>query len=292
MRKLKQSTQRDQVGLSWRPELAAGILQHLDQVDLVEVIADDYFDAPTGELSALQLLGAQLPLAVHGLGLGLASATTVSERHLDRLARFIGRVQPPFWSEHLAFVRAGGLELHHLAAPPRTEATIAGSVRNLQRVRQVVGSAPLLENISTLLDPPGSELSEATWLKSIADEANAPLLLDLHNLYTNAQNLGFDALEYLASIPLSRVQSLHIAGGKWLTGSGRRLRLDDHLHPVPGPVYELLSAVASRTSQPLVVILERDGHFPPFAELLAELGLARDALAQGRAQRTELRDAV
>src|SRR5258707_10445676 len=34
----------DRFGLGWRPELAAGILAHLDRIDLIEVIAEDYFD--------------------------------------------------------------------------------------------------------------------------------------------------------------------------------------------------------------------------------------------------------
>jgi len=35
----------DKVGLGWRADLAAGILSHLDGIDLLEVIADDFFDA-------------------------------------------------------------------------------------------------------------------------------------------------------------------------------------------------------------------------------------------------------
>jgi hypothetical protein len=50
---------RDRVGLGWRRELAVGILSHLDQIDLVEVIADDLFDAPRGERRALRALSAQ-----------------------------------------------------------------------------------------------------------------------------------------------------------------------------------------------------------------------------------------
>ena len=36
----------DRVGLGWRPELAAGILSNLDRIDVIEAIADDYFDSP------------------------------------------------------------------------------------------------------------------------------------------------------------------------------------------------------------------------------------------------------
>jgi uncharacterized protein (UPF0276 family) len=60
--------------------------------------------------------------------------------------------------------------------------------------------------------------------------------------------------------------------------------LDDHLHDVPDPVYDLLAEVGARTPRALTVILERDGDFPFFDCLLHQLGRARQALAQGRAR--------
>jgi uncharacterized protein len=43
----------DRFGIGWRPQLAAGILSNLDQIDIVEVIADDYFRADRHERRAL-----------------------------------------------------------------------------------------------------------------------------------------------------------------------------------------------------------------------------------------------
>src|SRR5215470_14353121 len=63
----------DRFGLGWRPELAAGILAHLDRIDLIEVIADDYFGAARRDLRALRTLAAQVALVLHGTSLGLAS---------------------------------------------------------------------------------------------------------------------------------------------------------------------------------------------------------------------------
>ncbi|HET8782635.1 MAG TPA: DUF692 family protein, partial [Pyrinomonadaceae bacterium] len=64
--------------------------------------------------------------------------------------------------------------------------------------------------------------------------------------------------------------------------------LDDHLHDVPDPVYQLLEEVGARVTNPLTVILERDGNFPPIEWLLVQLDRARAAVARGRArQRAE-----
>jgi uncharacterized protein (UPF0276 family) len=44
----------------------------------------------------------------------------------------------------------------------------------------------------------------------------------------------------------------------------------------------LLAQVAARSPRSLTVILERDGEYPPMAELLGELESARGAMARGR----------
>ncbi len=93
---------------------------------MVEVIADDHFDAARRELRALRTLASQVPVVLHGVGLGLASFAPADARRLDGMARVAEAVRPAFWSEHLAFVRGGGREIGHLAAPPRTGATIEG----------------------------------------------------------------------------------------------------------------------------------------------------------------------
>ena len=279
--------QNDRVGLGWRPELAAGIFEALDRIDVLEVIADDHVEAGRRDREALKHLARQVPVHLHGIGLGLAGTEEVGTKRLDLFARLIDSVEPEAWSEHLAFVRAGGVEIGHLAAPPRTTASVAGSARNLRKAASVVGAMPMMENIATLVEPPCSALGEAAWITDIAAASGCGLLLDLHNLYANATNFGFDPLRFLAEIPLARVGCIHIAGGRWVDApdGSRRYWLDDHLHDVADPVYDLLSEVAARAWQPLTVILERDGAYPPLPAMLAELDRARAALAAGRRRR-------
>lgn len=269
---------RDQFGIGWRPRLAAGILSNLDRIDIVEVIADDYFHAGRQERRALRTLATQTPVTLHGVSLGLASTEPVDAQRVDKMARLCDEIEPVFWSEHLAFVRGGGIEIGHLAAPPRNEATIEGALANLALAKRLVGVAPLVENVATLIDPPGSDRDEAAWLSAIVRNSESGLLLDLHNLYANAQNFNFSASEFLTRIPVNKIVTIHVAGGKWI---GQRL-LDDHLHDVPDPVYELLEEVAAGASQPLTVILERDGKFPSIDALLAQLDRARHAVSEGR----------
>ncbi len=274
----------DRVGLGWRPELAAGILSNLDRIDVLEAIADDYFDSPA-RVRALKTLAAQSPVVLHGIALGMASTSPVDQKRLGRMARLVEQIRPESWSEHLAFVRAGEIEIGHLAAPPRTYSTIEATAVNLDVARRMVGSLPLVENIATLIDPPASNFDEPEWLSRTVAASGAGLLLDLHNLYANSVNFGIDARDFLARLPLHRVHMVHISGGTFIGEDGERRLLDDHLHDPPDPVYDLLTQLAQRCPNPLTVILERDGSYPAMEHLLAQLERARRAMAKGRHER-------
>lgn len=273
----------DRVGLGWRPELAAGIFAHLDEIDVIEVIADDYFDSASGA-RAIKTLAAQRPVVLHGTSLGLASTEPPERKRLEKMAKLVEKVRPETWSEHLAFVRAGGIEIGHLAAPPRTRSTIDATAANLHRAQAIVGSLPLVENIATLIDPPASDLDEPAWLTETLSASGASLVLDLHNLYANSINFGIRPKQFLARLPPIQIHQVHISGGRWIDDGdlAHRRLLDDHLHDPPDPVYDLLADLASRCPNPLTVVLERDGEYPPMAHLLAQLNRARIALAKGR----------
>jgi uncharacterized protein len=276
----------DRVGLTWHPALAAAILGARTRIDVLEVIPEGRFLESRRDQRALKSLAREIPVAIHGVSLGLASTTDVEARRLDAFARLVDAVQPEGWSEHLAFVRAGAVELGHLAAPVRTAATIEATARQLDRAARVIGATPQVENVATLIDPPGSTMSELTWLQRLLSTTEADLLLDLHNLHANSVNFGFDAEAFLDALPAERIRTIHIAGGMTIAArNGDRRLLDDHLHDVPDPVYALLDRVGARVPHPVTVVLERDGAFPPFEHLLAQLDRARAALAAGRARR-------
>ncbi len=279
---------KDRFGLSWRPELAAGVLLNRGRVDCIEVISDDYLDADSKRVRSLATLGRELPVLLHSIHLGPATTSRLEDARIEKIARLVDRVRPESWSEHLALVRAGGIEIGHLTAPPRDAATVDGTLANLDRIRRITGTAPEVENIATLLEPPGSTMTEQPWLAALFAQCPNGWLLDLHNVHANALNFGFDARAFLEALPLERVRTIQLAGGKWIEDrAAHRRYLDDHLHPVPDPVYDLLAFTAARAPQPLTVILERDGAFPATADLLAELALARAAVARGRKARHE-----
>jgi hypothetical protein len=78
-------------------------------------------------------------------------------------------------------------------------------------------------------------------------------------------------------LPLERVAYVHVAGGAEHDG----LYHDTHTHTTPQEVLELLAELCAVHAPP-AIMLERDGAYPPAAELRAELDQIADAAAAPR----------
>jgi uncharacterized protein (UPF0276 family) len=282
----------DRVGLGWRPEIGLDILEQLDEIDIIEVTAENCTHLSRSELKAFNRLSSHVDIVVHAISLGMASTYAVSSRHLDAVARVINAIEPEAWSEHLAFVRTPDRELCHLAAPPWSEETVETTVKNIHVASKAIGSLPHLENIATLYHPVGSTMSEADWTTKIIKGARTKLLIDLENIYANSRNFRTDWLTDMLNFPLAEVHYVHIAGGHEAADEAGEYFLDDHLHPVAEEVYILLEELASRVSQPLTVILERDGNYPVFEQTKSELNEARKALSRGRKRQSTTNNAL
>jgi Protein of unknown function (DUF692) len=118
------------------------------------------------------------------------------------------------------------------------------------------------------------------------------LVLDVANLHVNAANrrragttgADADAAALIRALPLERVAYVHAAGGRERDG---RLH-DTHADPLWPDVDALVEELWARGDiggDIGGVLLERDGAFPPEAELRAELERLAAAVARGRARR-------
>ncbi|MBL8728233.1 MAG: DUF692 family protein [Planctomycetes bacterium] len=107
----------------------------------------------------------------------------------------------------------------------------------------------------------GDWLDEPDFLARVLAAPRTHLLLDLHNVWTMAQNVGADAQAWLDRLDCSRVIEIHLSGGErsqpgWLP-DGRTLRLDSHDHAVPDEVWALFEEVLPRCTNLRGVTLER-----------------------------------
>jgi uncharacterized protein (UPF0276 family) len=259
------------VGLGFREQLRAELFLNREHVDFLEIIADHYLDATPEQDRELELLRAHFPLIPHGLNLSLGSAEGLDFEYVASVGKLIDRLDPPWWSEHIAFTRAGGVDIGHLAPLPFSRESFDVLAANIAQVRDIIEAPLILENITYSVAMPGAEMDEAEFLAELLDRTGCGLLLDVMNLHANAVNHGYDPVQFLDRLPLDRVVQLHFAGGVMRDG----LVVDSHSSAAPPAVWELLEAVLERA--PVKgIILERDEDLPPFDELATELDQARE----------------
>jgi uncharacterized protein (UPF0276 family) len=262
------------IGIGWRPELALAI-DRRPGLGFVELIAEDFVRGPLPE-PIEALMERSVPLIPHGISLSLGGAEPPSPARLAALARLAEKVGAPLVSEHLSFVRAGGLESGHLLPLPRTAEALEVVVSNVRSAQAALPVPLALENVSTLFEWPGAEMDEAAFLRAVLDATGALLLLDVENVYANARNHGFDAAAYLDALPLDRVAYVHVAGGVERQGTWH----DTHTRAVPPAVLDLLAEASARAYLP-GVMLERDDNFPAEDELNRELDAIAAAVERG-----------
>jgi uncharacterized protein (UPF0276 family) len=258
-------------GLGFREPMRSALFLNRDRVDFLEITIDHYLEATPEKIDELDLLLDHFRLIPHGLNLSLGSAEGIDPAYLDQVAAVVKRIDPPWWSEHVAFTRAGGVEIGHLAPLPFTREALDVLCGNIAEVRRRIDTPLILENITYSVVLPGAEMTEEEFLSELLERADCGLLLDVTNLHTNATNLGRDPMAFLDRLPLDRVVQLHFVGGHWRDG----MLIDSHSAPTPPEVWSLLETVVRRA--PVKgIILERDEDFPPFEDLLEEVDRGRE----------------
>jgi uncharacterized protein (UPF0276 family) len=237
------------VGLGFREQFRGEVFLHRTDIDFLEITADHYLDASPQKLNELDLLAAHFTLIPHGLNLSLGSAEGIDEVYLEKLARLIDRIKPAWWSEHVCFTKSGGIDIGHLAPLPFTVEAIEVLCRNISKVKSVINLPLVLENITYMVNFPFAKMSEAKFLRILAEETNSGLLLDVTNLYFVGGHKHGD------------------------------LHIDSHGNKTQNEIWEVFEEVCRR-AEVKGAILERDENFPPFVELLEELAQARNIFKQ------------
>ncbi|MFD7940814.1 DUF692 domain-containing protein [Streptomyces sp. NPDC059755] len=268
-------------GIGWRPEIADAV-ERMPGIDWVEAVAENVCPGHLPD-SLLRLRERGVTVIPHGVSLGLGDAERPDAGRLAALAERAEALGSPLVTEHIAFVRAGGpltasprLEAGHLLPVPRTRDALDVLCENV-RIAQDALPVPLaVENIAALIAWPGEEMTEGQFLYELADRTGVRLLIDVANLHTNHVNRGEDPAKALAELPLEAIAYVHVAGGFERDGVWH----DSHAHPVPRPVLDILTDLASRVSPP-GVLLERDENFPEPAELERELVTIKAAVEAG-----------
>lgn len=256
------------VGIGWRPDIA-GYVRSLPGLRFTEVVAESLHH-PLPDLLALRDNG--VAVIPHGIQLSLGGPDPVSPARVAHLAHCAELLDAPLVSEHIAFVRAGGLEAGHLLPVPRTRDSLQILTANIRRTQRELPVPLALEPIAALFDWHEADYTEADFITELLLRTDALLLLDIANVYANARNRGQDPTALLDRLPLDRIAYVHVAGGAQAGG----LYHDTHTDPVPADVLALITELCTRCRPP-GLLLERDGRYPPAAALSAELAAIAQA---------------
>ena len=277
------------VGLTYQDGLRPFVEAHWQDLDYLEVIPDTFWHdrGPRRRprhvddrdlASFLDDAGARLPLVAHSIGQSIGTADRFDRGHLEQIRRWHGRYRFAWHSDHLSYhlVEHGGVNVGFTMPLPRDRATLRLLGRRVAAIRRRVPSAFLLETNVYYVGFPDDELDEAEFLNRLCDDSGCGLLLDLHNVYTNARNHGFDARALLDRLDLSHVVEIHLAGGMEHSG----FYLDAHSGRTPEAVWNLLEGVLPRLTGLCGITFEifedwvRD---LPHARLRDELARMREA---------------
>ncbi|MFN4163795.1 MAG: DUF692 domain-containing protein [Ferrovibrio sp.] len=262
-------------GLGLRPQYYPDILDGDPPVDWFEAITENYLVAGGSPLRQLERIAERWPVVLHGVSLSVCGSDPLDAEYLAQVKALAVRIGPRWISDHLCWSRHDGVQLHDLLPIPFNEETLRHVAARVRQVQDLLGRRILLENVSSYVEWSGSTMTEWDFLAALAEQADCLLLLDLNNVYVSARNHGFDADAYLNGIPRGRVAQIHLAGHS----DQGDLIVDTHDAPVADPVFALY-ARALRRFGPVSTMIERDDNFPPFTELLDELGRVRQVAAE------------
>ncbi len=253
-----------------------------EAVGFVEVHAENLMAAGGPRLARWARVREARPLSVHGVGLNIGGAAPPCAQHLARLAAVLGRFEPQWFSEHLAWSGHGGAWFNDLLPLPYDEPTLARVCLHIDMVQQSLQRRLLLENPSTYVEFACATMDEAEFLAAVVRRTGCGLLLDLNNAHVSAVNHGRDARQAVAcllgAVPPGTVGEIHLAGhAEDHDAAGDRLLIDSHGAPVAAAVWALYAQTMAQLG-PVPTLIERDQNLPPLRQLAAEASRAHGVM--------------
>jgi len=253
-------------GIGLRPAHYSRLLERgASGIAWFEAISENFFELAGRPLAVLSRVRRDVPVVLHGVGLGIGSADPLRPAYLAALGALISRIEPAWVSDHLCWGSADGRYAHDLLPMVYDEAALEHVVERVDRVQSTLGRPILLENVTAYLRFQRSVIPEPQFLNELTRRTGAGVLLDVNNVYVNATNLGFDARAYIDELAPRSVGQIHLAGHSRQPD----FILDSHVGPVPEPVWELYRHALARVGR-VPTLVEWDEAVPELEQVLAE----------------------
>lgn len=264
-------------GIGWREEVLMEIKEQVNNIDVVELLADQYMFDLKKKGNFLKKVLPKKEIIFHCVNLSIGS----SELDLDylyELKRLVDIFEPTIISDHIGITKYKSYDTGLACPISYNSETLKILEANIKKIQKIVGKPLILENISSPIKTFNEEFTESEFIAKLHQLTGVNILLDVTNLYINSKNHNFDCSEWLDKIPISSVRQLHLAGGNEMNGK----LWDSHCCEVAEDNWDIYKMVLNLFTHIEFVIVERDRRYDNFHESINDVFKARDIFNRAR----------
>lgn len=207
-------------------------------------------------LHLLSLPGRKL---IHSIGTPVGGSVRPEEAQLDLLRDTIQTLSAPWVSDHLSFNQTPEFATGFFLPPRQTVEGIKTVVRSINDLQHALPVPVAVETGVNYLRVRRDELQDGEFVRRVIDAADCGVLLDLHNVFTNALNGRQSVEEFLHYLPLDRVWEMHLAGGMEVDG----FWLDAHSGEIPDALYAIAEQLVPQLPRLGAIVFEIFPSFVP-----------------------------
>jgi uncharacterized protein len=256
------------VGISYNSGLDSLLAQRSDLFQVVEIEPQTFwvntrkgrkpFRVHAGMIEHLASLpGHKL---IHSVAAPVGGTVPADKAQFQLLREMVTYFNAPYLSEHLSFNQAHGYHTGFFLPPRQTKAGVKVAVDAIHRLQDAIGVPIAIETGVNYFQTLPDEMPDGAFVAEVAEAAGCGILLDLHNIYTNARNGRQSVLDFASYLPLDRVWEIHLAGGFERDG----FYLDSHSGEMDADLLEVSAQVIRQLPNLKALIYEI---FPSFIEV-------------------------
>lgn len=265
------------LGLGLRAEFYEHLKDGHNNFAWLEIISENFIDAPAHTLENLIKLTALYKLTFHGVSLSIGGQHPLDWDYLAKIKNLAMRLRPAIISDHLSFSKQDRHNSHDLLPLAYTEESLRYVSERIEQVQDFLGQRLYLENPSAYISYKISSIPEQEFISHLCDSTGCGMILDVNNLYVNRCNLNLDTTAYLNGLKRDHIGYIHMAGHLDKPG----VKIDTHGAAISSQVWDLYRETLTRFG-PIPSMIERDQNIPPFEEILRESkildGLLKEAV--------------